>query len=100
MNLENVKISNLRAIADNGVTIIDASGVEMNDIKIETPNPNVFTIYNSKEIKFSNIELNSASSMAIRINGALCEKIDFGNTVDLKERTEIGSEVPNDAVGF
>ena len=100
MNLENVKISNLRAIADNGITIIDASGVEMNDIKIETPNPNVFTIYNSKEIKFSNIELNSASSMAIRINGALCEKIDFGNTVDLKERTEIGPEVPHDAVGF
>lgn len=100
MNLENIEISNLTANAENGFSIIDANGIKINNVKLEISKPTVFEIYNSKNMVFSNIDINSDSSKAISINGEACTNIEFvsSSASDLSKKTSIGETVPKGAV--
>ncbi|PAM92897.1 glycoside hydrolase [Flavobacterium sp. IR1] len=100
MNLENIEISNLTANAENGFSIIDANGIEINNVKLEISKPTVFEIYNSKNMVFSNIDINSDSPKAISINGEACKNIEFvsSRNSDLSKKTSIGETVPKGAV--
>ncbi|GJM33920.1 MAG: glycoside hydrolase [Saprospiraceae bacterium] len=100
MNLENVEISHLLAEADNGFSIIDANGVNINNIKMHIKNNTVFDVFNCKNVKLENIEFNSTSSEAVKINGAACEKIELISSpkMDFPKNTVIGENVSEGAI--
>lgn len=102
MNLENIEISNVIAKSKIGFSIIDAKGITIKNIKIDTEKPTVFEIYNGKNISFSAIEFNSTSTEAIKIDGAATGNIKLvssGNS-NYAKKTIIGETVPKEAVKF
>ena len=100
MNLENIEISNLTAKADKGFSIIDANGIQLNNIKLDIKESNVFDIYNGKNVSLTNIEFNSTSPKAVTINGASSSKIELNSSSNLKfsNKTTIGNTVPKGTV--
>lgn len=100
MNLENVSISNLLGEAKNGFSVIDANGVKISNIKMEVTNHKVFDIYNCKNMILNDIEFNSKSVEAVKINGDACENIELisSSKMNFSEITVIGENVPADAV--
>ncbi len=100
MNLENVEISSLQAKADNGFTVVDANGITVNNVTMHIKNKLVFDIFNTKNIKLSNIYLNETSPETVRINGVGSEKIELTSSpkMDFKKSTYIGETVPKGAV--
>jgi len=100
MNLENVEISDLYAEAENGLSIIDAKGVKINNLKMEVKNHPMVDIYNCKNVALGEIEFNSNASDAVRINGEACEEIELISSAktNFSKNTEIGNTVPAGAV--
>lgn len=100
MNLENVEISNLLAVADNGFSVIDANGIKINNIKMTIKNNPVIDIFNSKNMTLKDIEFNSTSSGAVKINGDACEKIELVSSpkMNFSKNTVIGKTVQEGAV--
>lgn len=102
MNLENIEISNLTAKAENGFSIIDANGIKINNVKLDILKPEVFEIYNGKNMSFKNIEFNSKSDKAISINGEVSQNIEFvsNSNFDLSKKITVDQTVPKGAVKF
>ncbi len=102
MNLENIKISNLLGKADKGFSIIDANGVEINNVSFEIKEETVFNIFNSKNLDVSNIEFNSTAKNAIMINGKASENIQLKSSskTDFTKSTFIGETVGKNVVTF
>ncbi|MTH16810.1 glycoside hydrolase family 28 protein [Flavobacterium sp. LC2016-01] len=102
MNLENIEISNLTAKAENGFTIIDANGIRISNAKLDIQKPEVFEIYNGKNMTFKNIEFNSNSEKAISINGEVSQNIEFVSNpnFDLSKKISVGETVSKGAVKF
>ncbi|KAF2337180.1 glycoside hydrolase family 28 protein [Flavobacterium daemonense] len=102
MNLENIEISNLTAKAENGFSIIDANGIKISNAKLDIEKPEVFEIYNGKNMSFKNIEFNSKSEKAISINGDVSQNIEFASNpnFDLSKKISVGETVPKGAVKF
>ncbi|MBK0369264.1 glycoside hydrolase family 28 protein [Flavobacterium agrisoli] len=96
MNLENIQISNLTGKAEKGVSIIDAKGIKLENFKLDIKEPNVFQIYNGKNMVLKNIEFNSTSAKAVTIDGNASENIQLPS--NLKPKTEIGKAVKKGAV--
>ncbi|WP_035643629.1 glycoside hydrolase family 28 protein [Flavobacterium sp. ASV13] len=102
MNLENIEISNLTAKAENGFSIIDANGIKISNVKLDIQKPEVFEIYNGKNMSFKNIEFNSKSDKAISINGEVSQNIEFisNPNFDLSKKITVDQTVPKGAVKF
>lgn len=102
MNLENVEMSNLQINADNGFSIVDANGVKISNVKMDIKNKTMFDILNCKNLKLSDIEFNSTSVDAVKINGELSEKIKLVSSpkLDFTKKTVIGENVPKGAIKF
>ena len=102
MNLENIEISNLIVKAEKGFSIIDANGIKINNAKLDTENPTVFEIYNTKNMSLKNIAFNSTSAKAISINGEACQNIELAASpkTDFSKTTTLGETVPKNAVKF
>ncbi|MES2239520.1 MAG: glycoside hydrolase family 28 protein [Bacteroidota bacterium] len=100
MNLENIEISNLKAKADKGFTIIDANGIKITNADLDIKDSTVFTIFNTKNMSLKNVEFNSTSPKAVSIDGPICEKIELVSspTTDFSKRTLIGKAVAKKAV--
>ncbi|SHG19268.1 Polygalacturonase [Flavobacterium fluvii] len=100
MNLENIEITNLTAKADKGVSIIDAKGIKLTNIKLDIKETNVFDIYNGKNVSLKNVEFNSTSPKAVTINGASCENIELVSSpkLDYSKTTVVGETVRKGAV--
>jgi polygalacturonase len=97
MNLENIKLSNLIIEADNGFTLVDVDGVELENIEMKTKSDKAFEILNAKNTSFKNVVFNSGSTSAITVNGSNSSAISLESK---KMQTQIGSEVPASAVKF
>ncbi len=102
MNLENIEISNLMAKAENGFSIIDANGIKISNAKLDIEKPEVFEIYNGRNMSFKDIEFNSKSEKAISINGEVSQNIEFVSNpnFDLSKNITVGETVPKGAVKF
>jgi len=100
MNLENIEITNLIGKADKGVSIIDAKGIKLSNIKLDIKETNVFDIYNGKNVSLKNVEFNSTSPKAVTINGAACENIELVSSpkLDYAKTTVVGETVRKGAV--
>ena len=102
MNLENIEISNLKAKAEKGFTIIDAKGIKITNADLDIKDSSVFTIFNAKDLLVKNVEFNSTSPKAISIDGAVSEKIELVSSpnMDFSKKTVIGKAVSKKAVKF
>ncbi|WP_426485051.1 glycoside hydrolase family 28 protein [Flavobacterium sp. 2] len=102
MNLENIEISNLTAKAENGFSIIDANGIKISNVKLDIQKPEIFEIYNGKNMSFKNIEFNSKSDKAISINGEVSQNIEFisNPNFDLSKKITVDQTVPKGSVKF
>lgn len=102
MNLENIELSHLLIDADQGFTIIDAKGVNIQNVKMVSKAPTAFDIFNAQNVILKDIEFNSTSTEAVKINGSVSEKIELISNVkmDFKKNTKVGNSVQKDAVKF
>jgi polygalacturonase len=53
MNLENVVISDMLLEADNGISVIDANGVKISNVKLITKNETAVEFYNAQNVEVS-----------------------------------------------
>lgn len=102
MNLENIEISNLTVKAEKGFSIIDANEIKISNAKLDIETPNVFDIYNGKNLSIKNTEFNSTSPKAVSINGEACKNIELvsNSKLDFNQKTVVGENVPKAAVKF
>ncbi|MBA0882325.1 glycoside hydrolase family 28 protein [Flavobacterium undicola] len=102
MNLENIEISNLKAKADKGFTIVDANGIKISNVSLDIKDSAIFDVYNVKNMSLKNIEFNSTSAKAVSINGEASDKIVLSSSAntDFSKKTFIGEKVPKGAVKF
>lgn len=102
MNLENVEIRDMLLEADNGITVIDANGVKISNVKLITQNATALEFYNAKNVQVSGFMSHSKAPGTITVNGTKSENIVLESTEPqvLEKCTTIGSEVSSGAVKF
>ena len=100
MNIENIILSGMFLESDNGFTIIDATGVTIENVELITKNETAFELLNSKNVNVKNVSFNSDSGERITVNGEKSQNIslEFANTQDMRKFISVGQEVPADAV--
>ncbi|MDX8338924.1 glycoside hydrolase family 28 protein [Draconibacterium sp. IB214405] len=101
MPLENIELNDLRLKAENGFQIIDAKGVKINNVKLQTDEDEAIQILNVTDLEINGIDYDYKTADAIKINGSQSKNISISNPkTDLKQYTTVGSEVPAEAVKF
>jgi hypothetical protein len=102
MNLENIRLSNMILAADKGFSMVDVSGVVLENIDLHTKSNTAFEINNAGNLVFKNVSFNSTDKSAITVNGEKCTNIELGSVTgkNMKDQTVIGSEVSAGAVKF
>ncbi|WP_025764476.1 glycoside hydrolase family 28 protein [Dyadobacter tibetensis] len=100
MNLENIELSNLTIDADQGLDIVDVSGLTINNMSIRTKSPQVLEIYNSKEININNLKHYSTAKNAFTIGGPESKKILIKGTSQAGQQTSFAEDLPKDSVQF
>jgi len=102
MNLENIEITNLKAKADKGFTIVDANGIKITNATLDIKDSAIFDVFNVKNMSVKNVDFNSTSPKAISINGEASAKIELISSANtnLSKKTFIGKSVPKGAVKF
>lgn len=102
MNLENIEITNLKAKADKGFTIVDANGIKITNATLDIKDSAIFEVFNVKNMSVKNVDFNSTSPKAISINGEASAKIELTSSANtnLSKKTFIGKSVPKGAVKF
>lgn len=95
MNLENVKLSNMVLSADMGITIADATGIEMNNVQLETKDGKAIAMYNVKDVAINNFNFEFGAADAITIMGNQSENVSIKSTVtgDFTHYVTVGAEV-------
>lgn len=102
MNLENIEISNMLLEADRGITLIDADGVKISDVKLITKDETAVEMYNSRNVEVNRFMSHIKSPRTITVNGAKSGNIRLvsSEAQKLEECTSVGTEVPDNAVSF
>jgi len=98
MNLENVKLSNMSLCAENGITIIDASNVVLENIQLETREDEAVQIINAASVEINGLNYDYASKNSISIRGEKSKTISIACQKDLSNYVYVGAEVGSDAV--
>lgn len=102
MNLENIELSKMVIEADKGFSVSDANGIKISNVKLSAKKPTIFNFLNCKNVIVKEVESNTNSSDAIKVNGKQCENITLvsSDKTDFKTQTKIGGEVPENALIF
>ncbi len=102
MKLENVVIEDMLLETENGISVIDADNVRINNIKLITENKTAVELLNSKNVEIKDLDFQFEGPKAITVNGKENENIRLlpANNVNVKSHTQIGEEVPEGAVVF
>jgi polygalacturonase len=102
MSLENIVLSNMSLEADKGFSVIDAHGVTIENIEMETQTETIFEFYNCKDVAFSKNRFDTSSAKSITVNGSKSENISLLAADDKKldAHTVVGTEVSAGAVRF
>lgn len=99
MKLENVKLENAVLEAENGITIIDAEGIEFNNVKILQEKGSALTIYNSKNVNINALSFKDESNApVVKVLGNASEKIRLNKTDISKDQIHKGKAVVKKAV--
>ncbi len=97
MNLENIRFSNMILEAGYGFSMIDVTGVVIENIVLKTKSEKAFELLNARNVDFKNVSFNSGSKSVITVNGANSTAISLRSK---KMQTTVGNEVPAGAVKF
>lgn len=102
MNLENVVISDMLLEADNGITVIDANGVKINNVKLITKNETVLEFYNTQNAEVTGFMSHNKTPKTITVNGPKSSNIVLksADPQNLEKCTQVGTEVAVGAVVF
>lgn len=102
MNLENIEISNMLLEADNGISVIDASGVKISNVKLITKNETAVEFYNTRNVEIADFMSPKKTPKTITINGVKSENFSLksADSQSLEKCTAIGSEVDRQQVKF
>lgn len=100
MNLENIVISDMLLEADNGITVIDADGVKIQNVELITANNTAVEFYNSRNLEVNGLKSSKVTPGLITVNGSKSSDIVIKNGVtdDLRNAVVIGEEVSEGAV--
>ncbi|WP_163410270.1 glycoside hydrolase family 28 protein [Flavobacterium ajazii] len=77
MNLKNINLKNSVLKADQGIEIIDADGMQFNNVKIISPKSAEVTIYNGKNLKFQSILFDKDIDAKVKVFGNKTQNISF-----------------------
>lgn len=88
--------------ADNGITVIDADGVKISNVKLITKNETAVEFYNTQNVTVEEFISHKKSPKTITVNGVKSANISLKSTdsQNIEKYTNIGSEVPANAVNF
>jgi len=102
MNVENVSFTDMLMEADNGFSVIDATGIILENVELITRNKTAFEFFNCKNVKCKNVRYNSNAESGITVNGENCSNILLNSFAGKEQKTHtvIGEEVPPGAVIF
>lgn len=98
MNLENIEMSDMNMVADNGISVIDATGIQIKNVQLKTKNKTAFEFLNAKNVRVENSGFDSDSPSAVTVNGTKTENVSLSSS--LKNQTKVGEEVSANGVKF
>jgi hypothetical protein len=100
MNLQNVHLENAVLRGTNGVSIIDADGIKMRNVKVTADEGPAFMIYNGKNIDAEEMEFKVSGNTAFGVFGELTDNINIqqNSLPDVKKKVKVGAEVDADEV--
>jgi polygalacturonase len=79
MNLKNIKLSNIRIEATQGIDIVDAQGIEMTNVFVSATKGLVLQMKNVKDTSFDQFNFQSKEE-GVKISGELTSTISFKKT--------------------
>ncbi len=101
MNIENVELKDMILDANNGFTVIDANGVKIKNIELNTEKQTAIEIFNGKNIEIDNFKYDFDKPENLKVNGSVCENISIqSKSKKLEQFVTIGDEVKSGAVKF
>lgn len=95
MNLQNVHLENAVLRGTNGVSIIDADGIKMRNVKVTADEGPAFMIYNGRNIDIDELEVEFSGNTAFAVFGDCTSDIKIQQKValEMENKVKIGAEV-------
>ncbi len=100
MKIQNVELSNMFLEGDMGVTIIDASGVSLKNVKIAQKKGPALVVHHSDDIKLDQLNLIKGDDPVINIYGDETSNVNFTNSEIDKSWVKLGEDVTKKTVKF
>ncbi|SHL61869.1 Polygalacturonase [Chishuiella changwenlii] len=98
MNIKNIKIENSTFDTKKALSIVDADGVELKNVKFNYSDGTGATIYNSKNIDLNSVQFETTNDKSIvNVTGDKTSKVKLPKSVD-KKRVNISKSVQKNAV--
>lgn len=97
MNIKNIVIENSQFDTKKALTIVDADGISLKNVKLNYTEGTGVVIYNSKNIDLSTLQLTSAQKPTIKVLGSKTSAVKLPK--DIKgEQLSISKEITKNAV--
>jgi len=99
MPVKNIEIKRMTVTAGRGVSLYDAEGIKLKDVKIISASPAV-KINQSRNIELNGLGVKENSGTIIKIDGNRTSdiKLTGAGAAALESKTVVGTDVPKDAV--
>jgi polygalacturonase len=99
MNLKNIVIEDSQFDTKKGVTIVDADGITLKNVKLKYAEGTGATVYNSKNINLATVKFESANKPSVKVLGNKTGAVLLPKEVmSDKNSLSIGTEVAKNAV--
>lgn len=100
MKLQNVTLRDAVLEAKNGISIIDADGIEFINVKLMNEKGSPLTIYNGTNITLDKVSLSAEDKPLVKVLGKASDKISITNSGITPEQVLKGKEVSETAIQF
>ena len=97
MNLKNIIVEDSYFDTKKALTIVDADGITLKNVKIKYTDGTGATIYNSKNVDISGLTLESSKTPLIKVIGSKTKAIKLPKGIS-GDRLSISKDVPKNVV--
>jgi len=99
MNLKNIVIEDSQFDTKKALTIVDADGIQLKNVKLKYSQGTGATIYNSKNINLSTVKFESSNKPVVKVLGNKTGAVVLPKEVTAdKSSLSIGTDVAKNAV--
>lgn len=98
MNLKNIYLENVTIEAEKGISMIDADGVSLKNVKVINKKGIPLTVYNTSNLNIESFEGESPADQKVRVLGAKTKNVKVTGTK--KQDVQVGEEVAKRAVSI